>query len=271
MFLLGVLGLALVFADFQFHLLSSLRSSIGAMATPFYYLADVPTRLVNWGEQSIFVSRDSLVQENKRLKQEAGVLRGRMLQMSALVAENGRLRELLNSQAALQSDNVVIAEIIGVSPKPERHELVIDKGGREGISVGQPVIDSHGLMGQVTEVNPLGSRVMLITDASHAVPVQINRNGFRLVAEGIGQVDELELRHVSSTTDIQVGDLLVTSGLGHRFPVGYPVAEVVSVVHDPGRPFLKVLARPSAALNQSRHVLLVYSSRQQAKEAGAPP
>lgn len=237
---------------------------MGAAATPFYWLADAPSRVLHWGEESVFVSRDALVQENKRLEQEAGVLRARMLQMSALVAENGRLRELLNSQAMLKSDNVVIAEIIGVSPKPERHELVIDKGSRHDITVGQPVIDASGLMGQVTEVNPLSARVMLITDASHAVPVQINRNGFRLVAEGIGRSDQLELRHVASTTDIQVGDLLVTSGLGHRFPVGYPVAEVVSVVHDPGRPFLKVIASPSAALNQSRHVLLVYSSRQAA-------
>ena len=127
--------------------------------------------------------------------------------------------------------------------------------------VGQPLIDADGLMGQIVEVSGGSSRALLITDATHSVPVQVNRNGVRAIAEGVGTLGALEIYHVSATTDIRQGDLLVTSGLGERFPVGYPVAVVSEVVRDPGEPFARIKAVPSAALDRSRHVLLVFTSR----------
>ena len=130
---------------------------------------------------------------------------------------------------------------------------------RDGVYVGQPLLDAAGLMGQVVEAGAHVSRVVLITDATHAIPVQVNRNGVRAIAEGVGRLDSLELRHVATTTDIKVGDLLVTSGLGQRFPAGYPVAVVDEVTRDPGQAFTLVKATPSAALDRSRHVLLVYT------------
>jgi rod shape-determining protein MreC len=114
-------------------------------------------------------------------------------------------------------------------------------------------------MGQVVEVGLSNSRVLLITDATHSIPVQVNRNGVRAIAEGTGSLGTLEIRHVSATTDIREGDLLVTSGLGGRFPVGYPVAVVSEVERDPGQAFARILAVPSAALDRSRHVLLVFT------------
>jgi rod shape-determining protein MreC len=257
--ILGGLALVLILADFHYNALGVVRSSLSAVATPFYWLANAPSRMATWTEEN-WGREESLEEENDRLKQEAFILNGRMLKMSALVADNGRLRELLNSTALLKSDDVLIAETIGVSPRPDQHIIVIDKGSDNQVSVGQPVIDAEGLMGQVVEVNPISARILLIADSSHAVPVQNNRNGMRSVAEGTGRLDELELRHVAATTDIKQGDLLVTSGLGGRFPVGYPVAEVTSVIHDPGQPFLTVKAKPTAKLSQSRHVLIVFSS-----------
>ncbi len=193
-----------------------------------------------------------------------------MAKMAALTAENARLRQLLNS-AAYVEDRVVIAELTGVAPDPVRHRVVIDKGASAGVRVGQAVIDAHGLVGQVVEVSRFFSRVLLITDQTHAVPVQVNRNGVRAIAEGGGRIDQLELANVAATTDIRVGDLLVTSGLGGRFPAGYPVAQVHEVVEDPGEPFLTVRARPTARLDQSRHLLLIFNESDGATRDDDPP
>jgi rod shape-determining protein MreC len=142
-----------------------------------------------------------------------------------------------------------------------RHQLVLDKGADASVYLGQPLIDARGLMGQVVEVSRFTSRVLLITDATHSVPVQVNRNGVRAIAEGTGSLDRLEIHHVAATTDIREGDLLVTSGLGQRFPIGYPVATVTGVERDPGQPFARIAARPTAALDRVRHVLLVFARK----------
>ena len=152
----------------------------------------------------------------------------------------------------------------GKPSDPLRHIVVINKGRDAGVYVGQAVIDARGLAGQVIEVSAYFSRVMLITDSTHAVPVQVNRNGVRAIAEGTGMIDELTLTHVASTMDIRVGDLLVTSGLGGHFPTGYPVA-VVTAIDNSSNDFMKVKARPSALLDQSRYLLLIF------REKGALP
>lgn len=231
------------------------------LATPFYWVADIPSRLANWGDEKL-VTRDTLRYENSRLKAESLLLKGKVQKLASLEAENVRLRELLNSSALLD-DTVLVAELMGLSPDPLRHEIIINKGSADQVYVGQPVIDALGLMGQIVEVAPNHSRVLLISDATHAVPVQVNRNGLRSVVEGAGLYQELVLSHVAATTDIKVGDLLVSSGLGNRFPVGYPVATVTEITIDPGQPFATVKASPSAQLIRSRHVLLVFTSQQQ--------
>ncbi len=233
------------------------RAVLSAVALPFYWVVDLPTRLTNWSRESL-VGRDTLLNENSRLRSQSLLLEVKVQQMAALRAENVRLRALLNSSALLQ-DDVLVAELIGISPDPARHLVLLNKGSSDRVFLGQPLIDAQGLMGQVIEVASHSARVLLITDSTHAIPVQVNRNGFRAIAEGVGRLDTLELRHVASTEDIQVGDLLVSSGLGGRFPVGYPVAVVTEVMQDPGQAFARVRAQPSAALNRSRHVLLVFT------------
>jgi rod shape-determining protein MreC len=258
MLLLGGLAFILILLDYRYSLLNPVRYTFSTLSTPFYWLADSPARLFNWGSEHT-VSRSTLIEENSALRAELLILRGRIEKLAVTSAENARLRELLNSTALLD-DSVVVAELINVSPNPASHLVVLNKGEVDKVYPGQPVIDSEGLMGQVIEVSRYNSRVMLLTDSTHALPVQVNRNGVRAIAEGTGLLDELVLRHVAATTDIQPGDLLVSSGLGKRFPVGYPVGIVESVEPDPGKPFMLVRARPSAHLNRSRHVLLVYTS-----------
>lgn len=254
--LLILLLLALLLIDRYTEWLDPVKSELGELAVPFYWLTDLPARLSESAEDGLR-SREELQQENAALRGELLVLKRKLQQMASLAAENVRLRQLLNS-ADLIEDRVLVAELIGVSPDPQSHVVVVNKGMDDGVYVGQPLLDANGLMGQVVSVTPSSSRVMLITDPTHALPVQVNRNGVRAIAEGVGDLYKLKLRHVSGTVDIRAGDLLVSSGLGSRFPVGYPVAEVSSVTMQPGQPFADVIAVPRAQLNRSRHVLLVF-------------
>lgn len=247
--------------------LEPLREKLAQLVTPFYQITNVPTRVNDWRKDT-FVSQSDLKAENEALKTELLIHQRKLQQLASLAAENVRLRQLLNASQMLQ-DTVLIAELIGVSPNPLSHKVIINRGTKDGAFKGQPVLDAFGLMGQVTEVSENSSTVLLISDSTHAIPVQVNRNGVRAIAEGTGDLNSLSLRHVSANTDIRAGDLLVSSGLGDRFPVGYPVAEVLQVVRDPGKAFLTVIAKPMARLDRSRHLLLVFENREQTSVPGA--
>lgn len=239
--------------------LHSARDQAVALAAPFYKLADLPRNLVQWSRTRL-TSRDSLVQENEALRSELLVHQRKLQQLAFLTAENIRLRQLLNSADHL-NQRVLVADLVGVAPDPNVHKVFINRGSSDGVYTGQPVVDATGLIGQVVNVSANNSVVLLISDTSHAIPVQINRNGVRLIAEGRGSEFELGLRHVPSTLDIKEGDLLVSSGLGDIYPAGYPVATVKKIIYDPGRPFAQVIAIPKAQLNRNRHVLLVFAQK----------
>lgn len=251
--------IGLIFVSLYTPWLKPVREQLSGYVAPLYQMTDIPRRINEW-RQSTFASSDNLAMENKRLTTELLIHQRKLQQMAALAAENVRLRQLMNATDILQ-DSVLVAELIGVSPNPLTHTVVINRGAQDGVFKGQPLLDAFGLMGQIIEVNEDNSRALLISDATHAIPVQVNRNGVRAIAEGTGDLNQLRLRHVSNTTDIREGDLLVSSGLGKRFPVGYPVAEVVSILRDPGQAFATVIAKPMARLDRSRHVLLVFDTR----------
>ena len=255
--LASVIAGGLMSADIYLNQMSVTRAVLSSLVYPIHWLSDLPSRIGHWGERNL-VSRATLLEENRELRNESVMLEARVQQMASLRAENVRLRALLNSSALVQ-DDVLVAELVGISPDPTRHLVLLNKGSTNGVFLGQPLSDAHGLMGQVVEVSLGHCRVLLLTDASHAIPVQVNRNGVRAIAEGVGRLDQLELSHVALTEDIRVGDLLVSSGLGGRFPAGYPVAEVTGVVRNPSRSFAAVSAKPMAALNRSRHVLLIFT------------
>ena len=235
------------------------REKLDVFALPFYWVTDMPNKLSSWFDHNV-VSRQQLAEDNQVLRNQLRVQEARLQQMATLIAENMRLRQLMNSSEILQ-DRILVAEMIGVSPEPLLHQVIIDKGSRDGVYVGQPLLDAFGLMGQVVSVTEFTAQVLLITDNSHAIPVQITRNNVRTIADGVGDLYRLKLRYVSSVMDIEEGDILVSSGLGGRFPVGYPVAQVESITYDPGEPFAEVIARPAAQLDRSRHVLLVFSEK----------
>lgn len=238
----------------------SVRYPVSFITGPIHYLANLPGSLLS-GISSQTRSRSDLQEENERLDRQLLVLEQRSQRLAVLEAENVRLRELLNSSANLDA-RVLVAEIIGIEPDPNRHELILNKGADVSLFKGQAVLDAHGLIGQIVEVGAFTSRVLLITDATHALSVKVNRNGVRSILGGTGHPDRLRLLYVPDSADIVEGDLLVSTGLGRRYPAGYPVATVVSVDHEPGQPFMTVEARPAAWIDRASHVLLV---------AGAPP
>lgn len=252
-----LVSLALMLADHRQQHLESVRSVLSAVTYPLYFIANLPWTGSRWLGDT-FATRSRLQQENRALRKENLLLQTRQQKLASLEAENVRMRELLDSSFRV-GERVLIAELVAVDLDPYRQQVLVNKGSSSGVYRGQPVLDANSVMGQVTHINRFSATVLLITDARHALPVQVNRNGLRTVAMGSGRINELELPHLPNNADIIPGDLLVTSGLGGVFPPGYPVAEVISVVREPGQSFATVKARPQAHLDRAREALLVWT------------
>lgn len=249
------ISIVLVIANLQSNYTKGIRSAIATVLIPMQLLVDLPTNFAD-DVSGVLVERSTLIKENNQLKSESVILERKVQQMFALRAENIRLRELLNASQKVD-DQVQLTELIGVNPDPFQHQVILDKGSEDGVFVGQPVLDAGGVMGQVVDVSLYTNRTMLITDGRHAIPVEVVRNGMRAIALGNGSHDTLVVSHIPDNADIRVGDQMVTSALGGRFPYGYPVGRVTSVQRDPSRKFMLVSAKPSARLNNSRYVMMI--------------
>lgn len=252
------ISILLMYADNRDNHLDTVRKGVGAAVYPLRVIVDAPVRLWDWITDSM-TSRGDLDQELARLRAERLLTNARLQKLNALEAENARLRDLLDARAQVR-DRTRVAEIMSVDANPYSHSLVIDVGTRDGVFDGQALVDASGVVGQVIEAGLLTSQAMLISDPDHALPVEVNRNGLRTIVVGTGEIDRLELPFVVNNADIEVGDLLVTSGLGGAFPAGYPVAIVETVTRIPQEPYADVTARPSASLGQVREVMLIFSS-----------
>ena len=230
-----------------------IRDGLALLLTPVHNLAAIPSTINNWRVH--LQSRESLIEDNDSLRHEHLRLNARLQKLLVLEAENQRIRALLDASKQLH-DAVIIAEIQANSLDPYRKLIRVNRGRQDGIAEGQALIDANGVMGQVLTVTPYTATAVLITDENQGVPVEINRNGLQTVAHGTGG-DRLRLPYLPENSDIEVGDLLVSSGLGGRYPAGYPVAMVEEIRHQPGEHFLEVIALPAASLGHGREVLLV--------------
>ncbi|NQZ54819.1 MAG: rod shape-determining protein MreC [Piscirickettsiaceae bacterium] len=255
MLLALVASLALFFLDSRLNYFSPLRNVLSTVVYPLQTVASMPADIGSWMDE-FFQDRQQLKEKNTILEATNLLNSVRLQKLEALERENMRLRELLGSSFRL-NERVIVAELLTINLDPYFQQVLINKGQRNGIFNGQPVLDATGVMGQVIEVNSFSSRVVLLTDPSHGIPVQINRNGLRAVATGRGLGTPLQLEHMPHNADVREGDLLVTSGLGGRFPVGYPVGTVLSVSFPQGKSFADITVEPAAQLSTSREVLLV--------------
>jgi rod shape-determining protein MreC len=262
--LLVTLAIALMWLDHRNQHLVQIRGLIAATLYPLQEAVDAPFTASRWARESL-ASRDALIEDNASLRETLLVQAARLQRMAALEAENARMRALLESTAKV-GDQVLIAEIVSVDMDRLRHRVVLNRGSRDGAFVGQALIDASGVVGQITRDRGTSSEALLITDPDHAVPVEVVRNGLRTVALGTGDLERLTLPFMARNADVKAGDLLVSSGLGGKFPPGYPVATVTEVRGDSGEPFLVVNAHPAAALDRVREVLLVIPSSAPAAE-----
>lgn len=246
----------LMLLDHRGHHLDRIRTGLNLLVYPVQMLAAFPVR-ASGAVVDFFSGKGALQDRYDRLYKDHLALLGRLQTYETLEAENAHLRELLGAAARL-SVKASVAELLEVSPEPFSRRILLTKGSDAGLYKGQPIVDAYGVAGRITEVNIHTSKATLITDSSHSVPVQVVRNGLRAIVFGTGTRDEVEVPYLTGSSDIQVNDILVTTGMGGTFPPGYPVARVVKVVNNPNESFLKVIARPLARLDHNKEVLLIW-------------
>ncbi|NBI40055.1 rod shape-determining protein MreC [[Haemophilus] felis] len=255
---------ALMLSDGQTNAMIKARSAMETTIGGLYYLANSP-RLVLDGFSNNLADTNRLQIENKVLRDQLREKNAELLLLDQLKIENQRLRLLLNSP--LRSDEYKkIAEVLTAETDIYRQQIVINQGSKGGAYIGQPVIDEKGVVGQIISVGENTSRVLLLTDLTHSIPVQVLRNDVRLIASGTGRNDELTLENVARSTDIQEGDLLVTSGLGGRFPEGYPVAIVDKVSNNGQQYFASVSAQPLVSIDRLRYLLLLWPTNEEMRK-----
>ena len=253
---LALLSIGLMVADVRYDQMARVRELLSAAAYPLQVAVDLPFRAWDWLTGS-FADRSRLRRENMELTGRLRLANLQLQRFAALEDENRRLRDMRENSAGV-AEKVLVASILNVDLDPFRHRVLVDKGAADGVFKGQAVLDAEGIFGQVAQVHAETAEVILISDAEHAIPVQSNRSGLRTIAVGTGDSDRLSLPFVTVESDLKVGDVLLSTGIGGVFPRGYPVAEVTRVERNPAATFALVDARPTAMLDRDREVLLVW-------------
>lgn len=246
---------ALIFFDHKMASFETARGYLQSLVSPLQYIANTPKLLMTWGSANL-ITRQQLMTENDQLREQQLFFHEQTMELDIVRQENERLRLLLASPVRGETKKV-FAEILSVDSDPYSLQVVINRGANDGVVEGQPVIDEKGVVGQILHVGASSSRVLLISDISHAVPVRVKRNGLRLIASGSGRVDRLVHNFVTKSDDVKEGDLLVTSGLGGKYPEGYPVSRVTSVRADESREFARIYSQPVAEIDRLRYMLLL--------------
>ena len=251
-----LISASLMLADSRLDAFANARYFLNSMVAPVQYLANLPRSMFDDFYERMN-SRETLLTSNQTLKREVLRLKSENILLDQYREENQRLRKLLGSPF-IRDEKKVVTEVMAVDSSRYRHQVVIDKGMIDGVYEGQPVLNEKGIVGQVTFVAAHNSRVLLITDVTSSIPVQVVRNDIRVIASGNGDSDEIHLDHIPTSTEIIEGDLLVTSGLGGRYPEGYPVGYVSEVINDDSREFASIKAEPVVDFDRLRYLLLVW-------------
>src|SRR6202795_4436593 len=262
--LYSLLALALIIVDKRYDHLGKIRRVLSVVAYPVQIAVASPFEGWDWFRESVS-SREVLRADKTRLEAALRLAQFRLQRYEALEAESQRLRALRDRTADV-TDRFVIGDVMDVDLDAFRERVLVNKGAQDGVYVGQAVLDAGGVFGQVARVGQLTAEVILVSDATHAIPVQVNRNGLRTIAMGTGDMGRLKLPYLSTSADVIAGDLLVTSGLGGGFPAGYPVGTIAEVKRDPAQSLADVDVKPAAALDRSREVMFVWLT----PEAPAP-
>jgi rod shape-determining protein MreC len=244
-----------------------IRGYLNTLVSPIQYLASLPEEMLD-ATSDYAATKQSLLEENQKLRELQLIQNEKLQRFGLLVSENAKLRSLLKTNARVEADKTV-AEIMAVASNPFSQYVLLDKGTADDVYQSQPVLDDLGVVGQINSVGTTTSRVILITDQTHAIPVRVLRNDVRGILNGTGDLNSMELINLPHGTDIKIGDQLITSGLGQIFPDGYPVAEIIEIEPDTSKPFMKVTAKPIAKLDRLKHVLLLWQNDKVDNQEGA--
>jgi rod shape-determining protein MreC len=263
---LALAALSLIAVDLRGDRVESVRTLAMQLMTPLLLIAELPAELQRYA--ALVLLHADQEREIERLREERLILEARLQRNTALESENRRLRELLSSSEELD-ERVLVAEILAANQDPYRQQLLLNRGRQDGVYRGQALVDAAGVLGQIVRVHARTSTALLITDPDHGIPVELDRTGLQTIAIGRGDGLGLSLPFLPGNADIRVGDLLVSSALGGRFPSGYPVAEVTELRYQPGESFMEAMAIPKARINQGRQVLLIWG-QPLADDAGDP-
>lgn len=261
------ISVALIALDGRSSAMIQIRNMLETAVSGLYYFANTPRSVLD-GISNNFIDTNKLQLENSVLKEQLREKNADLLLLDQLKVENQRLRLLLSSPLR-QDEYKKIAEVLTAEMDAYRQQVVINQGQNTGAYVGQAVIDERGVVGQVISVGETSSRVLLVSDVTHAIPVQVLRNDVRGIANGTGHNDELIMDNLPRSTDIVKGDVLVTSGLGGRFPEGYPVAVVEEVTNDTKSQFARIVAKPLASLDRLRYLLLLWPINEEGRRTQA--
>jgi rod shape-determining protein MreC len=260
-----VLSLGAMIVDTKVANFATVRTYLNSIVSPLQYIANLPGAMLSWSADR-FSSRQTLLKNNEKLTNQVTLMSEQLQRFRILEQENKNLRKLLDAPVR-DSMHKMITELMAVDTSPYSHQIVINKGALDGVFLSQSVLDDSGIVGQISEVGTTNSRVLLISDVTHAIPVRIERNNVRFIAVGDGSLDSLQLQHVPHSADIEEGDILVSSGLGEVFPEGYPVGTITKIIRNESRPFAEVTATPFAKLDRIKYLLLLWP--QETAPAGA--
>ena len=256
-FCYALLSVVFMFYDRRGGWLDTARYGLQAAIYPLQLAVNSPSAAWRWMQES-FATRETLQMEVDALRNQLRDQQLMTLRQAALQSENATLRGL-NATMPEVIEKRLVGEVISVEVSTLRQRLLINRGGNSGVHRAQPVITGDGVLGQVFRTGPFSSEIILITDAEHALPVQVLRSGERTIALGTGRSTALELPYVPQNKDVKVGDVLVTSGLGEVFPFGLPVARVTKVERDPAQPLAQIFAVPLAKIESDREVLFIWA------------
>ncbi|MFT5277655.1 MAG: rod shape-determining protein MreC [Glaciecola sp.] len=263
-----VFSIGAMFIDTKVENFSTARTYLNSMVSPLQYIANLPGAMLSYSAER-FSSRQQLLEDNTKLTNQVTLMREQLQRFRILEQENKNLRKLMDAPVR-DSMHKMITELMAVDTNPYSHQIVINKGALDGVFLNQSVLDDSGIVGQISEVGTTNSRVLLISDVTHAIPIRIERNNVRFIAVGDGSLNSMQLQHVPHSADIEEGDVLVSSGLGDVFPEGYPVAMITSITRNEGRPFAEVIATPLAKLDRIKYLLLLWPKETAPAGAIAP-
>lgn len=256
-FLFSIISIALILFSHRLDFINAGRNSLGNLTYPILRLADAPVNTFH-RIQNAFSAQQLLIASNARLERKNQLLETQLLQLRSLKHENQSLRQLLNSSQRV-SNQFMASRLLAVSMSPLKHKIILDKGSKDNLQIDMPILDEFGIMGRLSRVYGYHSEATLMSDPNHAIPVRILRSSIRSIATGVGRTDRLKLLYLPVNADVKLGDEVVTSGLGGKFPADYPVGEIREIVRAPNAPFARILIEPHAKLDTSREIIVITS------------